>query len=65
MNETQICFSTTADSAASYVMPGITLVALVASEILPFISTTKFNGILHAIVEIVSSLQPKRQPASQ
>lgn len=55
---TQFCVST--EPFPSWVVSAITLVVLVASELLPFVSKTDANGILHGILRFLSNIGDSR-----
>ena len=59
--------STTEDQATSIlqmVILGITIVSLIASEVLPFVEKVKPNGILHGIVLALSNIKTRERNAS-
>lgn len=59
--------STTEDQATSIlqmVLLGVTIVSLVASEVLPFVEKVKPNGILHGIVLALSNIKTRERNAS-
>lgn len=59
--------STPEDQATSIlqmVILGITIVSLIASEILPFIEKIKPNGIVHGIVLALSNIKTRERNAS-
>lgn len=62
-----IKMSTAEDQATSIlqmVILGITIVSLIASEILPFVEKVKPNGIVHGIVLALSNIKTKERNAS-
>lgn len=59
--------STAEDQATSIlqmVILGITIVSLIASEVLPFIEKIKPNGIVHGIVLALSNIKTRERNAS-
>lgn len=59
--------STDEDQATSIlqmVILGITIVSLIASEILPFVEKVKPNGIVHGIVLALSNIKTRERNAS-
>ena len=59
--------STAEDQATSIlqmVILGVTIVSLIASEILPFIEKIKPNGIVHGIVLALSNIKTRERNAS-
>jgi hypothetical protein len=46
------------------VILGVTIVSLIASEILPFVEKIKPNGILHGIVLALSNIKTRERNAS-
>jgi hypothetical protein len=46
------------------VILGVTIVSLIASEILPFVEKVKPNGILHGIVLALSNIKTRERNAS-
>ena len=59
--------STTDDQTTSIlqmIILGVTIVSLVASEILPFIEKIKPNGIVHGIVLALSNIKTRERNAS-
>lgn len=62
-----IKMSTAEDQATSIlqmVILGITIVSLIASEILPFVEKVKPNGIVHGIVLALSNIKTRERNAS-
>lgn len=51
-------------SILQMVIIGVTIVSLVASEILPFIEKIKPNGIVHGIVLALSNIKTRERNAS-
>ena len=59
--------STTDDQTTSIlqmIILGVTIVSLIASEILPFIEKIKPNGIVHGIVLALSNIKTRERNAS-
>jgi len=59
--------ATTDDQTTSIlqmVILGITIVSLIASEVLPFIEKIKPNGIVHGIVLALSNIKTRERNAS-
>ena len=59
--------ATTDDQTTSIlqmVLLGITIVSLIASEVLPFIEKIKPNGIVHGIVLALSNIKTRERNAS-
>lgn len=59
--------STTDDQTTSIlqmIILGVTIVSLVASEILPFVEKVKPNGIVHGIVLALSNIKTRERNAS-
>jgi hypothetical protein len=46
------------------VILGVTIVSLIASEILPFVEKVKPNGIVHGIVLALSNIKTRERNAS-
>jgi len=62
-----IKMSTTDDQTTSIlqmIILGVTIVSLIASEILPFIEKIKPNGIVHGIVLALSNIKTRERNAS-
>lgn len=53
-----------ATSILQMVLLGVTIVSLVASEVLPFVEKVKPNGILHGIVLALSNIKTRERNAS-
>ena len=51
-------------SILQMVILGVTIVSLIASEILPFIEKIKPNGIVHGIVLALSNIKTRERNAS-
>jgi hypothetical protein len=59
--------SSTDDQATAIlqmVILGVTIISLIASEILPFVEKVKPNGILHGIVLALSNIKTRERNAS-
>lgn len=59
--------STTDDQTTSIlqmIILGVTIVSLIASEILPFVEKVKPNGIVHGIVLALSNIKTRERNAS-
>lgn len=59
--------NTTDDQTTSIfqmIILGVTIVSLVASEILPFVEKVKPNGLIHGIVLSLSNIKTRERNAS-
>ena len=62
-----IKMNTTDDQTTSIfqmIILGVTIVSLVASEILPFVEKVKPNGLIHGIVLSLSNIKTRERNAS-
>jgi hypothetical protein len=51
-------------SILQMVLLGVTIVSLIASEILPFVEKVKPNGLVHGIVLALSNIKTRERNAS-